>query len=637
MYDIQVLTNETISALTKEELLSDETFDLLLSEEDPVVEVRKANALAEQAKRLGCIKEFNALRAAFRRVKQDAIRMRRSGYRETNNVTNYIYPANKNYPVLCCGAWVADENGVSIDTPVGFAGMQHTIACSHPILLLERVKNIATKEEMVRLAYKRNNLWQETDLIEKSVIANASKITALSNIGIAVNSENAKALVRFLSELDVKNEDLIDLKLSTSKFGWINDENYFIPYDDLITFDGDMRFKQLSESLTERGNMNIWMEHIKKLRKTGRIEIKAMMAASFASVLVEIVGALPFFVDLWGMTEGGKTVTLMVAASIWANPGENAYIGDFKSTDVGLEAKANVLNSLPLILDDTSRVSKKLQENLEGVIYDLCSGKGKTRSNRLIGVQREGRWRNTFLSTGENPLTGYADQGGALNRVLEIECGEKVFENPHETAETVKRNYGFAGREFIDIIKGMGFERVQATFSQVQDELRKITTDKMQKQIMSLATLLTADRIATDKLFMDDEYIPLVEAIKWLLDREEVSDNQRCYEYIMSKVDQNPNRFDSACNTEQWGIIEDGYVYFYTAAIGDLCKEYRRSLQSFIKWADHQNILVKGNDNKNALVKKINGKAVRCYCIRLEGTENDFSELDSGQEMLIFQ
>ena len=49
-----------------------------------------------------------------------------------------------------------------------------------------------------------------------------------------------------------------------------------------------------------------------------KMEIKLMLAASFASVLVPLLGGLPFIVDLWGETEGGKTVTLMVAASVWS-------------------------------------------------------------------------------------------------------------------------------------------------------------------------------------------------------------------------------------------------------------------------------------------------------------------------------
>ena len=100
-----------------------------------------------------------------------------------------------------------------------------------------------------------------------------------------------------------------------------------------------------------------------------------MLAASFASVLVSPLGVLPFIVDLWGETEGGKTVTLMLAASVWADPDESNYIGDFKTTDVALEARADLLNSLPMILDDTSKISARIRDNFEGIVYDLCSGK----------------------------------------------------------------------------------------------------------------------------------------------------------------------------------------------------------------------------------------------------------------------
>lgn len=99
----------------------------------------------------------------------------------------------------------------------------------------------------------------------------------------------------------------------------------------------------------------MWLEHIRSLRRSGRMEVKFLLAAAFASVLLQPLGGLPFFVDLWGETEGGKTVSLMVAASVWANPDESQYIGDFKSTDVALEAKADMLNNLPMLLDDTSK------------------------------------------------------------------------------------------------------------------------------------------------------------------------------------------------------------------------------------------------------------------------------------------
>lgn len=178
-------------------------------------------------------------------------------------------------------------------------------------------------------------------------------------------------------------------------------------------------------------------------------------------------------------------MSTMVAASVWADPDENAYIGDYKTTDVGLEAKADMLNHLPLILDDTSKKNRKIEENFEGLVYDLCSGKGKTRSNKDLGLNRENHWKNCILTNGERPLTSYVTQGGAINRVLELECGDHVFKDPGYTAELVKRTYGHAGREFVELVKDLGIDAIREI---QQDFLFQLADDeKMQKQSLSLS------------------------------------------------------------------------------------------------------------------------------------------------------
>ena len=74
------------------------------------------------------------------------------------------------------------------------------------------------------------------------------------------------------------NEEHIAAQYSTSKLGWIR--GGFLPYDSDIVFDGDAKFRQISESV-RGGNRNRWYEYISGLRKSGRIEIKFMLAAFF--------------------------------------------------------------------------------------------------------------------------------------------------------------------------------------------------------------------------------------------------------------------------------------------------------------------------------------------------------------------
>ena len=619
--------------LTAEMVLSDEVLAEVFDQEDELYKSRLLLSLEDRAGELGVKKKFQELVKAYKRVEKEMRRQekeRKSRPSILESWTNFDGP----YERMQCRQWIATEDGICLNNPS--TGYTDVLACYHPILPVERLKNLETGEEQIKLAYKRNGRWDEI-IVPKTMVTSANKIVALSGRGIAVTSENAKYLVRYLADVENANEEHIAVQYSTSKLGWIR--GGFLPYDTNIVFDGDARFRQIAESVAQMGSRNKWYDHMTQLRRTGRIEIKFMLAAAFSSVLVQPLGGLPYFVDLWGETEGGKSVATMVAASAWADPDENAYIGDYKTTDVALEAKADMLNHLPLILDDTSKKNRKLEDNFEGLVYDLCSGKGKSRSNKELGLNRESHWKNCILTNGERPLSSYVSQGGAINRILEIECGERVFEEPGYTAELVKQNYGHAGREFVDVLKDIGWDKVREI---QQDFLRQLATDdKMQKQSLSLSIILTADKLATDYLFKDGQYISLGEAREVLVDREELSDNERCYQFILDKVAMNPARFaDENENIEKWGVIENGYAIIYATAFTALCKDGGFSRASFLSWANRKGLIqVESSGKKMDKVKSFNGNKVRCVFLKL----NDNSDKDGfvkvedrGQERLPF-
>lgn len=616
-----------LNELDADSILDDEVFIELYEIEDPIERSKRKVQLGRRAKALGVKSDFDEMIKGYNQADREMKRQEKET-RAVCSLDNFTNFSGK-YDNMFCGGWIANDTGIYAQTSGGI----EEVACYHPILPVERLKNLETGEEQIKLAYKRNGRWNEI-VVPKIMITSASKIVALSGRGIAVTSENAKLLVKYLADVENGNDDYIDVQYSTSKLGWI--ENEFIPYDTDIIFDGDSRFKQTFESVSERGNYEIWLKHVKELRKSGRIEVKFLLAASFASVLVHLLGGLPFFVDLWGETEGGKTVSLMVAASVWANPDESRYIGDFKTTDVALEAKADMLNHLPMFLDDTSKTSARIRDNFEGIVYDLCSGKGKSRSNKDLGINRENRWRNVMICNGERPLNSYVNQGGAINRILEVECGEKVYENPQKTADIVKKNYGFAGKRFIDIIRNLGVDHIREIQAEFQKKL--FDTDKMQKQSLSLAIVLTADKIVTEYIFNDGQYISLDDAKRVLIDRNELSDNERCYHYIQDKVAMNNQRFDTVTNCEKWGVIDNGYAIFYNSAFDQICRDGGFSKKSFLSWADKK-CLIQTQGGQQTKVKKINGTAARCVWLKIdESMDNDgFKPVDEGQEELPFE
>ena len=618
---------EPLIKLDKNSILGEDIFVEIFDQEDEIAKARMILSLTDRASELGVKGKFEELLKAYKKVDRENKRKEREKpITMLERWTNFDGP----YDNMFCGAWLAGEDGIYAQND----SQIDSVACYHPILPVERMKNMETGEEQIKIAYKRNRIWNEI-IVPKTMVTSASKIVALSGRGISVTSENAKLLVRYLSDVENMNDSHIKVQYSTSKLGWIGEQ--FIPYDTDIVFDGDQRFRQAYDSVSAHGNWKLWQTHILKLRKSGRVEIKFMMAASFASVLVSLLGGLPFIVDLWGETEGGKTVSLMVATSIWANPDESAYIGDFKTTEVALEAKADMLNHLPMVLDDTSKTSSRIRDNFEGIVYDLCSGKGKSRSNKDLGINRENRWKNCILTNGERPLNSYVSQGGAINRILEVECGEHVFKDPQETAETVKKNYGLAGKRYIEALKSLGVEEIRRIQKDFQTKL--YDDEAMQKQSISLAILLTADKIATDCLFKDGQYITLEEAKSVLINKNDLSDNERCYHYLQDKIAMNGQRFDISTNAEQWGVREEGYAIIYNQAFKELCKNGGFSDKAFLAWADRKG-LIETQGGRMTKVKKIDGNPVRCVFLKLnENVDQDgFEQLEEyEQEELPFK
>ena len=612
-----------INSMTAEEVYSEEVLDEVFSDEDEIHKAKVLLTLEDRAAELGVKAKFGKMITAYKKMERQLQQAARNKpVSSLDNWTNFIGP----YDNMFCGSWIAREDGIYVQN----TGTMDVVACYHPILPVERLKNLETGEEQLKIAFKRNGHWEEI-IVPKTLVTSANKIVALSGRGIAVTSENARLLVRYLSDVENANSESIAVQYSSSKLGWIKGD--FIPYDTDIIFDGDSRFKQIFESIQEHGSRDRWYSHVKELRASERLEIKFMLAASFASILLPILGGLPFFVDLWGETEGGKTVSLMLACSGWANPDESSYIGDFKSTDVALEARADLLNNLPMMLDDTSKTSARIRDNFEGLVYDLCSGKGKSRSNKELGMSRENRWRNTILTNGERPLMSYVSQGGAINRILELECGERVYQNPQLTADVLKKHYGFAGKDFVDIVKRLGPDAIREIQADIQEQLQD--DEKMQKQSISLSIVLTADRIVTDYLFQDGRYIPLDEAKKVLINRDELSENERAYEFILSEVEVNinkfkPDSFSGDYRGEVWGCIENGYAIILNNAFTRICEKGNFSGKSFLSWAGRNGLIVQ-QAGKNTKNKKFYGKAIRCVWLKMP--EDDFEEVAEDEEL----
>ena len=616
---------DVITEYTQEDfLMSEEPYrEVYAYKDEPFIHRVKIKQMTEQAKKVG-VTDFKGLYKGY----IESMQLRGGANIVINNPTNFSGGA---YMQLEAGKYNVDDGGVYI---AGLNGLPEHIICHHPIIPFECLQNIDTGEEKLNIAYRSRGEWREL-IVPKEILYNSKNISQLVKHGVDVSSETAKDLVSYFQEIESLNRDVIPLKKSVGRLGYIGEAG-FSPYVSGLTFDGEQNYSHIFNAIKSHGDYDKWLKIAKQCRRESLIA-KIILAASFASVLVQPLGGLPFFVHLWGVDSGtGKTVALMLAASVWGNPEMGEYIQTFNSTVVGHERIAAFLNSLPFLIDEL-QLSKDSHGKSRFDVYQLTQGVGRSRGTKTGGIERTPTWRNTILTTGESPLTSGSAGAGAVNRVIDIECtaNNVVIKDGMKVSSIVKQNYGYAGRKVVDFIQECKHRKCFDTIQEIYDEFFRTLcqSDTTEKQAMAAAIILTADKIADICVFEEGKSLTVDEISPFLQTKKAVSAGERGYQFMCDWVAANSKRFVAGeDNTgEVYGIIQDNYAYIIRSKFSEVAQKQGFDERALLSWLKSNNkILTRGRRNTRG--KRINGVNVECVAMKLPEEEPEYytsEELDS--------
>ena len=140
-----------------------------------------------------------------------------------------------------------------------------------------------------------------------------------------------------------------------------------------------------------------------------------------------------------------------------------------------------------------------------------------------------------------------------------------------------------------------------------------------------MSIILAADKIATDQLFHDGQYIDIETAKNLLTEKEMVSENERAYWFVLDKIAMNGIKFDDNpdIKTERWGIIDNDPVektqtaIIYSAAFDDLCKIGRFSRKAFLSWAVKKGLVETDSRGYPTKAKKLDGIVTKCVFLKI--------------------
>lgn len=603
-----------INGINRNDEFSDDLFFAILETTDVLERAQFIEAVRRKCQEVGRLREFNNLLKAW------ILKSTQLQKQDSSNKTAFTDSPLQ----LNCGKWVANDLGVVLNDVTAQGIPVTAIACPHPILPVERYINIDTDTEKIKLAFFKDSRWREIT-VDCGTVLNKSSIIQLADRGVLVTSESAKDLVKYLSDVISLNAQEIPLYRSIDRLGWI--EGDFIPYNKNVKYDGDIDFKSIYDNVTEFGSYKVWLDHIMELRKD--ISIRLVLAASFASPLIEVVGALPFILHLWGTTGFGKTVSLMVASSVWGNPEMGCLTRTMNMTANAMARTSAFLYNIPFCADELQQI-KTNWGTYDSLVMYLTEGIDRGRAKARGGVEITKTWRNSFIFTGEEPITKGASGGGVKNRVIEVECENKIITDGNYTANLVKANYGHAGKLFIAHLRRL----IETDKQSIVDEYKKLfkgildATDTTDKQASSMAIILLADKLACDCIFGDNP-LSIDDIKQYVVPESAVRIEERAYSELVSLISRNINKFDEMAS-DVWGRIQDNVVIINKQVLEQELNKLGFDFNSIKKgWAKSDYIL---KNSAGRYIHQTRVYGIRGDYIKIQMPADVFEEVEEGED-----
>lgn len=606
-YNLEGITAAEVKQFTYDDLYEQELTDCLYEIKDKSEFLRIKGLLIGRASQLGYGPDYKEY--------INALEIDIDDYNDAENYDHQTAFSLDGWEHLNCGKWIADKKGIRKKGAKIFASMT-------PIQPVEILENLSSGTEKVKLQFYKNGRTRYL-ITDRNTIAAKSSIVKLASQGIEVTSETAGQLVSYLS--DVINLNPLPFSTAYSQMGWQGDK--FIPYDPEAVFDGEENNRYLFNAFTQKGKYERWRKHTEEYRQN--ICVRLAMDASFASVLLEKIGALPFVFHLWGKSGTGKTVALMIAMSIWGNPRIGATVRTVNMTQNALIGQAAFLNSLPFAGDELQTI-KDRNENYDRLIMRCTEGVDR---GRMIDGQKAAetkRWKCAFLFTGEDKCTRPNSGAGVKNRCIEVEIDSQLLEgSANDAVALIEKNYGHAGQMFVNKLKSIDTESLRAEYNTLVLKLAEAAGTEP-KQAAAMSAIILADNIARELFWNDEKKLSFKEVIPYMATSAEIDISERAYSFIVDIIAKNNARFTSEDNHgEIWGGHKDGAVFFNATVLKEQLQKEGFEFSSVAQAWAKKGYIRKAKDGRNTHSASVNGIKARYVAIVLpEVTEDDEEDYD---------
>ncbi|MEB8067692.1 phage NrS-1 polymerase family protein [Mammaliicoccus fleurettii] len=446
-------------------------------------------------------------------------------------------------------------------------------------------------------------------------IRDAKNIINLSSKGLDVDSNNRSELVQFISMFMRLNN--LPTNKTVSRLGHV--KGHFI--HPLIDSDVELiiheeGYKRLANAFKTKGTLQGYSDTVFNQIKDSPMTMM-FVYASLGSILLHDLGVEAFIMDLAGKTSTGKTTAIKIAGSVW---GTDDLRSEWNTTKVNVERKASMMNSFPLLYDDTRKAP---HYQLADIVYQFSGGRSKGRGN-VQSIDVETTWNNILISTGETSIVEYDNgKGGMSARVITLQ--DNPFNDGVDLSalyDGLENNYGHLGLAYIE-----QYEKYKEKYKKSFKGHEKLFIEKagdnevMQRLGRPFALLQTSAEILNDiEGFEHDLYATVQSAYESMKESNKNIDKpKQLLEGLLEELDASRNSITGAgygevYNTELKAIFHKDYL----CVLSKPTKDYLgHELSTIIKEWEERGYLVTDSDRVQKTVRS-NGKKYKGYAINNE-------------------
>lgn len=378
-----------------------------------------------------------------------------------------------------------------------------------PILISRVLTGLASGEKQIALVFHDGERWREVMVGRKAIADARTAISEFAPLGAPIDSVTASKVITWLRDFEAVNAKKLERACSVDRCGWHEGGRFMLNRAVLpegseeIFLNGSGGVMQSAKGLGVGGTEALHLEALREAWAASRTAA-LMIAGSLAAPLIYPLRGPRFAIHLFGDSSRGKSSMHEIAASVYGDPTNPAWVTQWDGSLAGNEVWAQLFCDLPLCIDEAGVTDSRVRDR---AIYKLIAGVSKKRSNRDVQLREFKEWRCVVLSTGETMLAGSESATGAQVRVLQYEVrrfGAFGAGDVERVRDKARANFGHAGRRWIESLVGLDSEWWEEQREQYRGLMRRMRSKSpgrlRSRQIGYYALLAAAEHLAAQLL-----------------------------------------------------------------------------------------------------------------------------------------